>query len=316
MFTIIPKLVRFSLSIAIYRFLLLNTVLLCCLGIACGAGLPSHAVASPLQKTVSPSEPLSLADSTSPSEFIHTVIDRFTGSRLSLPANGRSAASPVEPLDARYTHRRPRSDGIGKIYMGREIADVMGHRGAAWLERPSRKQEEKPWKIIDTLELNPADRVVDLGAGTGYMTFQLAAAVPEGTVFAVDIQPEMLDMLSFFQKEQGVDNVQSVLAQPTDPQVPNGIDVVLMVDAYHELAYPYEVMMSIVDALNPGGRVVLAEYRGENPLIPIKRLHKMTERQVRRELEAVGLEWVKTEEQLPRQHLIFFQKPVHSSAVR
>lgn len=208
-----------------------------------------------------------------------------------------------------YQQQRASSDGIGKVYMGREISSVMGHQGAAWLERPSRKQEEKPWKIIDALELTPTNRVVDLGAGTGYMTFQLASAVPEGVVFAVDIQPEMLEILSAIQQEQTVTNVQPRLAEPTNPNIPQGIDLVLMVDAYHELAYPREVMTAIVDALVPGGRVVLAEYRGENRLLPIKRLHKMTERQARRELEAVGLEWLKTDERLPRQHLLFFQKP-------
>ena len=218
------------------------------------------------------------------------------------------AFSPPKSSEAVYHYRKPSSDGIGKVYMGREIASVMGHQGAAWLERSSRKQEEKPWKILDALELDPTDTVVDLGAGTGYLTFQLAPFVPNGTVFAVDIQPEMLDMLSFFQQDRHINNVQPILAEPTNPHVPDGIDLVLMVDAYHELEYPHEVMRSVVDALNPGGRVVLAEYRGENPLIPIKRLHKMTERQVRRELEAVGLQWLKTDEQLPRQHLIFFQK--------
>ncbi|MEL6222735.1 MAG: class I SAM-dependent methyltransferase [Cyanobacteria bacterium J06627_8] len=211
--------------------------------------------------------------------------------------------------DTTYGWRSPSSDGIGKIYMGREISSVMSHRGAAWLERSSRKREEKPWKIVDALDLSPTDTVVDLGAGTGYMTFRLASAVPEGNVYAVDIQPEMLEMLSALQGDRNITNVEPRLAELTDPHLPNNIDAVLMVDAYHELAYPREVMTAVVDALRPGGRVVLAEYRGENPLIPIKRLHKMTERQVRRELEAVGLEWVKTDERLPRQHLIFFQKP-------
>ncbi|MEB3214100.1 MAG: methyltransferase domain-containing protein [Leptolyngbyaceae bacterium] len=224
-----------------------------------------------------------------------------------LPAYAQSLPS-TEPDTSVYAWRSPSSDGIGKIYMGREISSVMGHRGAAWLERPSRKREEKPWKIIDALDLAPTDTVADLGAGTGYMTFRLASAVPDGNVYAVDIQPEMLDILSMIQQERGVTNVEPRLAELTDPHLPQGIDLVLMVDAYHELAYPREVMTAVVDALNPGGRVVLAEYRGENPFIPIKRLHKMTERQARQELEAVGLEWVKTDEQLPRQHLIFFQK--------
>ncbi len=216
-----------------------------------------------------------------------------------------SQASPEQV----YTYRRPSSDGIGKIYMGREISQVMGHRGAGWLERSSRRQEERPWKIVDALELNPSDTVVDLGAGTGYLTFQLAPEVPQGKVLAVDIQPEMLDMLTAAQQRHGIENVEPILATVDNPHLPLGVDYVLMVDAYHEFEFPREVMKSVIKSLNPGGRVVLAEYRGENPFLAIKRLHKMTERQVKKELKSVGLEWIKTEEQLPRQHLLFFQKP-------
>jgi SAM-dependent methyltransferase len=241
--------------------------------------------------------------------MLATWVILLAGMNIWLPTVEAQAVSTVSSTRAVYTERSPSSDGIGKVYMGREISSVMSHRGAGWLERPSRKREEKPWKIVDALELEPTDTVVDLGAGTGYMSFRLAEAVPEGKVYAVDIQPEMLEMLSMIQGDRHIINVEPRLAELTDPHLPDGIDAVLMVDAYHELAYPYEVMTAVVDALRPGGRVVLAEYRGENPLIPIKRLHKMTERQVRRELEAVGLEWVKTDERLPRQHLLFFQKP-------
>lgn len=208
-----------------------------------------------------------------------------------------------------YDYHTPSRDGIGKVYMGREIAAVMGHRGAFWLERPNREQEEQPQRMIETLDLVPNQVIADIGAGTGYMTFRLAAAVPDATILAVDIQPEMLDVVEFLKAENGVTNVEIVLAEPDDPHLPKGVDLVLMVDAYHEFEYPYEVMTAIVEALNPGGQVVLAEYRGENPLIAIKRLHKMTQRQVRRELQAVGLEWVKTDAVLPRQHLMVFMKP-------
>ncbi|MGF1498027.1 MAG: class I SAM-dependent methyltransferase [Elainellaceae cyanobacterium] len=221
-------------------------------------------------------------------------------------------ASPPTPLPesvASYQYRRPSAGGIGKVFMGREIAQVMGHRGAMWLERPSRERDEQPQQIIEAIALQPTDIVADIGAGTGYLSFRMAPQVPDGKVLAVDIQPEMLDIIKFLKEENQIANVKTILASPSDPHLPDGVDLVLMVDAYHEFEYPQEVMTAVVRALNPGGRVVLAEYRGENPFIPIKRLHKMTQRQVRRELTAVGLRWVKTEEMLPRQHLITFEKP-------
>jgi SAM-dependent methyltransferase len=220
-----------------------------------------------------------------------------------------SSVIATSQSDGRYTYRSPSGDGIGKVYLGREIAGVMGHRGAFWLERPGREWEEQPQKLVDALDIAPDTVVADIGAGTGYMTFRLASRVPDGEVLAVDIQPEMLDIIEFLKQDGHVQNVTTVLAEPDHPHLPQGVDLALMVDAYHEFKYPYEVMTSVVDALNPGGQVVLVEYRGENPLIPIKRLHKMTERQVRRELTAVGLKWVKTDEILPRQHLLIFEKP-------
>jgi SAM-dependent methyltransferase len=210
-----------------------------------------------------------------------------------------------------YEYRTPHSsDGIGKFYMGRQIAEVMGHRGAMWLERPSRTTEERPDQVIPALGLTSDAVVADLGAGTGYFTFRLSAVVPDGKVLAVDVQPEMLDIIHFIQQEDQIDNVETILGSPQDPHLPaNSVDLALMVDAYHEFAYPKEMMDSVVRALNPGGRVALVEYRGENPLIPIKGLHKMTQKQVRREMQAVGLEWQETQEFLPQQHLLIFRKP-------
>ncbi|PMB17970.1 class I SAM-dependent methyltransferase [Fischerella thermalis] len=200
-------------------------------------------------------------------------------------------------------------DGIGKYYMGREIAKVMGHTGAAWLERPSRETEEKPSKILDALDLKSTDVVADIGAGTGYLSFRIAPKVPQGKVLAVDIQPEMLDIINFFKQELNVTNVEAVLATPTNPNLPPAsVDLALMVDAYHEFEYPREVMQAIVKALKPDGRVVLVEYRGENPLIMIKGLHKMTQKQVKKEMQAVGLVWRETKNLLPQQHLMVFTK--------
>ncbi|MCP6762953.1 MAG: class I SAM-dependent methyltransferase [Fischerella sp. CENA71] len=223
------------------------------------------------------------------------------------PTHTTIAATNSSPVyEQRKTHNQ---DGIGKYYMGREIAKVMGHTGAAWLERPSRETEEKPSKIVDALNLKSTDVVADIGAGTGYLSFRIAPKVPQGKVLAVDIQPEMLDIINFFKQELNVTNVEPILATLTNPNLPNtSIDLALMVDAYHEFAYPQEVMQAIVKALKPGGRVVLVEYRGENPFIMIKGLHKMTQKQVKKEMQAVGLTWRETKNLLPQQHLMIFEK--------
>ncbi|GAB4535574.1 MAG: class I SAM-dependent methyltransferase [Pleurocapsa sp.] len=204
-------------------------------------------------------------------------------------------------------------DGIGKYYMNREIAQVMGHQAMMWLERSSREIEEKPQQTIAELALKPDDVVADIGAGTGYFSFRIAQQVPEGKVYAVDIQPEMLDAIAYLKQEKQIQNVETVLGKPDDPQLlANSIDLAVMVDAYHEFAYPREMMEGIVEALKPGGRVVLLEYRQENPLIMIKYLHKMTQKQVKKEMKAVGLQWQETKEFLPEQHFFVFTKPIDS----
>src|SRR4051812_7257474 len=223
------------------------------------------------------------------------------------PASDASAASV-------YETRPGTPDGIGKFYMGREIAQVMGHQGADWLERPEREQEEQPQKLLELMALRPTDVVADIGAGTGYFSFRMAAKLPQGKVLAVDIQPEMLDLLKRAAKARGVTNVEPVLGRIDDPMLPpGGVDVALMVDAYHEFDHPREMMQGIVRGLKPGGRVVLVEYRGEDPEVPIKPLHKMSEAQAKKELAAVGLEHVKTLEDLPRQHVMIFRKPLEKN---
>jgi ubiquinone/menaquinone biosynthesis C-methylase UbiE len=202
-------------------------------------------------------------------------------------------------------------DGVGKYYLNREIAKVMGHQAMMWLERPSRLTEEKPIQAIENLQLESDDVVADIGAGTGYFSFRLADKVPQGKVYAVDIQPEMLDAIAFLQQENKITNLETVLGQEDNPNLPAAsIDLALMVDAYHEFAYPREMMEGIVKALKPGGRVVLLEYRQENPMIMIKPLHKMSQKQVKKELKAVGLQWQATKEFLPEQHFLVFSKPV------
>ncbi len=208
-----------------------------------------------------------------------------------------------------YTLGSASRDGTGVFYMDREISQVMGHRGAAWLERSERADLERPDDVVDSLGLAPDDVVADIGAGTGYFTFRLAERVPEGGVYAVDIQPEMLDIIEARAVQDGYDNVEPVQGTIDDPNLPeDAVDAVLIVDAYHEFSHPREMMQGIVRSLREGGRVVLIEYRGEDPTVPIKPLHKMTEAQVRLEMEAVGLRHVETKDFLPRQHFLVFER--------
>jgi ubiquinone/menaquinone biosynthesis C-methylase UbiE len=218
---------------------------------------------------------------------------------------------PLCAAEPRYETRAVHDpDGIGKFYLGREIAHVMGHQGADWLERKERSREEAPDKLMELLALKPGEVVADIGAGTGYMSWRMARRVlPGGKVYAVDIQQEMLDLLGANMKERSLTNVIPVLGTVTDPKLPaNTIDLVLMVDVYHEFSEPYEMMRNIISSLKPGGRVAFVEYRAEDPDVPIKPLHKMTVAQVKKEAVAVGLHFEKNIEDLPRQHLILFQK--------
>ena len=215
----------------------------------------------------------------------------------------------AEAKEKVYETRPASGDGIGKFYMGREIAQVMGHLGAGWLERPDREREEQPTKAVELMQLKPTDVVADIGAGTGYFSFRMAAKVPRGKVLAVDIQPEMLDLIRDAARKNGITNVEPVLGTVEDPKLPEGgVDVALMVDAYHEFDHPREMMLAIVKSLRPGGRVIDIEYRGEDPDVPIKPHHKMTEAQTIKEMAAVGLTHVKTYDDLPQQHLMVFQK--------
>ena len=194
--------------------------------------------------------------------------------------------------------------------MGREISFVMGHQGAAWLERPEREREERTDLLVDKLPLEADDLIADIGAGTGYFSFRMAERVPDGKVLAVDIQREMLDIIEARKARGAPNNVEPVLGTEQDPNLPaSSLDLVLIVDAYHEFSYPREMGEAIAEALVPGGRLVLIEYRGEDPSVPIKALHKMTEAQAKREMAAIGLEWERTESFLPQQHFLVFRRP-------
>lgn len=211
----------------------------------------------------------------------------------------------------RYGMQRPSPDGIGKTYFGREIAQVMGWQGAAWLERPEREQEERGSQLIRELALQPGMFVADIGAGSGYYARRVAPLLgPDGRLFAVDVQPEMVAMLRRLAQDPRNGNIQPVLGAVDDVRLaPASLDLAFMVDVYHELEYPSEMLDSIVRALKPGGRLVFVEYRGEDPEVPIKPLHKMTERQVRLEASGHGLEWLRTGTSLPWQHVVTFRTP-------
>ena len=221
-----------------------------------------------------------------------------------LPAAALAQAPP------RYESVAPSADGIGKRYMGREIAQVMGWQGAAWLERAEREQEERTDLLLPELHLTAGMAVADVGAGTGYITRRMARIVGQrGVVYAVDVQPEMIALLSDMARRDALGQVRPVLGADDDVRLPAAsIDVAVMVDVYHELEHPYEVLASIVRALRPGGRVVFVEYRAEDPAVPIKPLHKMSVEQVRRETAALPLVFERVAEPLPWQHIVVFRK--------
>jgi ubiquinone/menaquinone biosynthesis C-methylase UbiE len=223
-------------------------------------------------------------------------------------ASSALAQEKAQPV-TRYQPGMRTRDGIGKYYFGREIAHYMTHLGAPWLDRPERDQEERPDLVMKALALKPGDLVADIGCGTGYFSWRMAKEVgPQGTVYGTEIQPEMLDLLATKMKERGVTNVVGVLGTTTDPKLPKPVDLVIMVDVYHEFDHPWEMMDAICRQLKPGGRVVLVEYRGEDPDVPIKPLHKMTEAQVKKEMAAQPLEHLETIRTLPRQHIIIVRK--------
>lgn len=202
-------------------------------------------------------------------------------------------------------------DGIGKFYMEREIAHVMGYRAAGWLERKERVKEEAPEKLIKALEVKPGMVVADVGAGSGYHTFRLVPLVGEkGKVIASDIQQEMLDLVTKKAKEKKIANIETVKGTTTDPKLPaEKVDLILMVDVYHEFEFPFEMTEKMVESLKPGGRLVFVEFRLEDQKVPIKLVHKMSERQVLKEMAPFKeMTHTKTYGELPWQHVIIFTK--------
>ena len=206
-----------------------------------------------------------------------------------------------------YTYKSPSRDGIGKIYQGREISKVMGHLGASWLERSSRANEESPNLAVDLLDLKKDMIIADFGAGTGYFTSKLARKC--SIVYAVDIQQEMLDLNAKQMRNKNINNVKFILGFTDRTGLPkNSLDLVILVDVYHELENPLEIMNDIKSSLNQTGKVALIEYRKEAPTVPIKPLHKMSVEQVVKEMRQVNLKLHSNIQELPRQHMLIFSK--------
>ena len=210
-------------------------------------------------------------------------------------------------LSQDYILKTPSRDGIGKFYQGREISKIMGHFGAAWLERQSRSKEENPKLAVDLLDLNKSLVVADFGAGTGYFTSQLAKRC--SLVYAVDIQSEMIQLNKKNMLLKNIKNVKYVINTPKQTNLPqNSVDLILLVDVYHELEFPFEVVNDMKNSLKNNGQIVLLEYRAEDPSVPIKALHKMSLKQITREMDYVGMKLSKNIQELPRQHMLVFSK--------
>lgn len=208
-----------------------------------------------------------------------------------------------------YVLGKASKDGIGKFYMGREISQVMGHLGASWLERPMREQEERTDLLVKGMELRPEDKIADIGAGSGYFSFRMAKLLKNGKVYAVDISPNMLGIIRAKIKGNKVTNISPVQSTITKTMLePSSIDKALIVDAYHEFSHPREMALSIYQSLKPEGRLILIEYRKEDPKVLIKPLHKMSEKQAILEIESTGFKWEKTLSMLPQQHFMIFKK--------
>lgn len=227
-------------------------------------------------------------------------------------AHQESSKKQDPPPANRYEYKKDHDPyGTGKFYLGREIAQVMSYEGAGWLERPEREREEKVSKLMPALEVKEGQVVADFGAGSGFHSMKLAKLVgAKGKVYAVDIQPQMLDIIGKRMRKDGVENIVLVHNTEKTAKLPEGkIDMILLVDVYHELSYPYEVMGELVKSLKPGGRVVFVEFRLEDKKVPILDVHRMSIKQVMTEMEPFkDMKHAKTLNHLPWQHVIIFEK--------
>lgn len=207
-------------------------------------------------------------------------------------------------------------DGIQKRYCGRQIARIMGWEGAEWLERPERKSEEGLDQLIDRLSLKPGMKVGDIGAGTGRLSVLMLDRVqPNGQVWAVDVQPEMVRYLQSRAAKLGKSQLQVGQSSPTSPNIQAAtLDLAVLVDVYHELAYPREFLQNLMKSVKPGGQIVFVEYRANDKTVPIKPLHTMTIEQVKKEAQDIGLIFERADSSLPWQHVVIFRTP--GSSVR
>lgn len=218
--------------------------------------------------------------------------------------------TPAASSQPDYTTGPASPDGIGRFFHNREISQVMGHPAIGWLERENREDEEAPRKAIEALQLKPDAVIADIGAGSGYYSFRIAPKVPFGKVIAVDIQSEMLDFMKKRATDLKIPNVEPHLGAVDGLDLPDStLDAALMVDAYHEFSEPAGMLTSLMHSLKPGGRIYLLEYRQEDPEVPIKRLHKMSEAQARLEFETAGFRFISNSDVLPWQHFLIFERP-------
>lgn len=209
----------------------------------------------------------------------------------------------------RYLNKAGDPNGIDKWYMGRQIAHVMSHFGIEWLERPEREFEENTTTLIKNLQLQPGMNVADIGAGSGYHSRLISKKIGKGKVYAVDVEPIMLVYLKQRIAQENLQNIVPVLGTISTVSLPNeSVDMMLLVDVYHEFSHPYEMVQSMFNALKPNGKLVLVEFRAEDESVPIKTIHKMSEAQAVKELKAVGFRLEKNMKNLPWQHCMIFRK--------
>ncbi|SOE23704.1 Methyltransferase domain-containing protein [Spirosomataceae bacterium TFI 002] len=219
------------------------------------------------------------------------------------------SSAQKETLVSQYTFKKGSSDGIGKWYKGREIAHVMGFQGINWLERDNREEEENSTTLLKNMNIKATDHIADIGAGSGYHVFQMAPIASQGMIYAVDIQDEMLAAIKDGKDMSKIDNITLIKGSEQNVNLPeNTLDKVLMVDVYHEFNFPREMLLSIKQSLKANGSIYLIEYRAEDPNVPIKGLHKMSEKQAVKEMKAVGMKLERNIENLPWQHCMVFVK--------